>query len=69
MFLSQVSSPISVIIFQGERFDTCYFVIAPVAGFFKRATFFLLLVYSIKINGPILGRAHLDLFDFLTKTN
>lgn len=46
-----------------------YLVIIPVAGFLTKATFLYLVVYFKKMNGPILGKAHLEAFDRFRKTS
>lgn len=55
--------------FYGERLSTLYLLIMFVARFLSNATFLLLSLYLIKINGPIFGRAYLDAFDLLIKIN
>ena len=55
--------------FQGDKFDTLYLVIIPVAGFLTKATFFYLLVYFKKMKGPIFGKAQREALDRLIKTS
>ena len=55
--------------FHGERFDTLYLVILPVAGFLTNAFFLSLVVYFKKMNGPIFGRAQRDALARLINTS
>lgn len=55
--------------FHGDILVVFCLVIIPVAGFLTKATFLYLVVYFKKINGPILGKAHLEAFDLLRKTS
>ena len=48
-------------------FLTFCFEIILVAGFFTIATFLNLEVYFKKINGPIFGKAHLEVLDLFKK--
>ena len=57
------------IIFQGDKFDTDYFEMIPVAGFLTNATFYSLEVYFKNMKGPILGKAHLEALDLFINTS
>ena len=56
--------------FQGDKLETLYLEIIPIAGFFTKATFFtLLFVYFKKMKGPIFGKAQREAFDRFIKTS
>ena len=57
------------ITFQGDKLSTLYLDMILVAGFFTIATFLVLSVYFIKINGPIFGKAQREALDLLIKTS